>query len=86
MEIVWRKSFRVYMGSKATQEHFFSSSKEEFCNFCHLLYERHLATGVGGNMAARYGNRFFLTPSNYSLRDVEPDIVAVVNEKGRLIE
>ncbi len=74
------------MASKDDQRDDFSASKEEFCRFCHLLYERHLAAGVGGNIAARSGNRVLLTPTNYSLRDLHPDTVSVVNEKGLLME
>jgi ribulose-5-phosphate 4-epimerase/fuculose-1-phosphate aldolase len=61
-------------------------SKETFCRFCHLLYDRHLVTGVGGNMAARSDKNILLTPSGYSLRDVEPDMVVTVNGDGLVIE
>jgi ribulose-5-phosphate 4-epimerase/fuculose-1-phosphate aldolase len=62
------------------------SSKETFCRFCHLLYDRHLVTGVGGNMAIRSGENILLTPSGYSLRDVEPDMVVTVDGEGLVIE
>jgi len=74
------------MASKDNQGDDFSASKEEFCRFCHMLYERHLAAGVGGNIAARSGNRILLTPTDYSLRDLHPDMISVVNEKGLLME
>ena len=74
------------MASRDDQRDDFSPSKEEFCRFCHLLYKRHLAAGVGGNIAARSGNRILLTPTDYSLRDLHPDTVSVVNEKGLLME
>ncbi|MBW2614656.1 MAG: class II aldolase/adducin family protein [Deltaproteobacteria bacterium] len=67
-------------------ESHYPPSKETFCRFCHLLYDRHLVTGVGGNMAARSGENILLTPSGYSLRDVEPDMVVTVNGKGLVIE
>ncbi|MFH1627682.1 MAG: class II aldolase/adducin family protein [Pseudomonadota bacterium] len=73
------------MRSEDNQRDNFASSREDFCRFCHLLYERRLAAGVGGNISARSGNRIFLTPSGYSLRDLQPDIVAVVNEEGLLM-
>jgi len=57
-------------------------SKAEFCRFCHLLYERHLVSGVGGNVAARAGSEIFLSPSGYSLRDVELDLVVTVDLEG----
>jgi len=74
------------MASRDDQRDAFSASKEEFCRFCRLLYERHLATGVGGNIAARSGNRILLTPTDYSLRDLHPDTVSVISEKGLLVE
>jgi len=74
------------MVSKGNQGDNPSDSKEEFCRFCHLLYERHLASGVGGNIAARSGNSILLTPTDYSLRDLHPNIVSVINEKGLLVE
>jgi len=74
------------MASRDDERDDFSASKEEFCIFCHLLYERHLAAGVGGNIAARSGNRILLTPTDYSLRDLHPDTVSVISEKGLLVE
>ena len=60
-------------------------SKEKFCLFCRLLYDRHLVTGVGGNVSARIGNRFFVTPSGHSLRALSPDMVVTLDQKGRLL-
>jgi ribulose-5-phosphate 4-epimerase/fuculose-1-phosphate aldolase len=74
------------MLSNHNNEKGFSASREEFCQVCHLLYERHLATGVGGNVAARSGNRIWLTPSGCSLRDVQPKDIAVVDAHGVLIQ
>jgi ribulose-5-phosphate 4-epimerase/fuculose-1-phosphate aldolase len=51
-----------------------------------LLYERHLVSGVGGNMSARANDSIFLTPSGYSLRDMEPDVVVKVNNGGEILE
>jgi ribulose-5-phosphate 4-epimerase/fuculose-1-phosphate aldolase len=63
-----------------------SNLKKDFCRFCRLLYERHLVSGVGGNMSARAGDNIFLTPSGYSLRDVEPDVVVKVSNSGEVLE
>ena len=43
-------------------------------------------TGVGGNMSARAGDSIFLTPSGYSLRDVEPGVVVKVSNSGEVLE
>ncbi len=61
-------------------------SKEDFCLFCRLLYDRHLATGVGGNVSARIGDKFFITPSGHSLRGLNPDLVVTLDQKGRVLE
>ncbi len=74
------------MDTKKKIGHYVTPSKEEFCRFCHLLYDRHLVTGVGGNMSTRSNDNVFLTPSGFSLRDVDTDTVVTVNGKGLVIE
>lgn len=64
----------------------FEKLKEELCFFCHLLYERHLATGTGGNITARHEDRILCTPSGVSLRTVEPASICVVDMNGKRME
>lgn len=59
-------------------------SKGDFCRFCHMLYQRHLVGGVGGNMAARSGKDIFLTPSGCSLRNIEPDSIVTMLSEGEV--
>ncbi|MFH1349528.1 MAG: class II aldolase/adducin family protein [Pseudomonadota bacterium] len=61
-------------------------TREVFCHYCRLLYDRHLVTGVGGNLSVRVGNKFFITPSGLSLRDITPDAVVVINEAGKVLD
>ena len=61
-------------------------SKEDFCFFCRTLYDRHLVTGVGGNLSVRVGEKIFITPSGFSLGDMVPDIVITLNGEGRVLE
>jgi len=61
-------------------------SKEDFCFFCRVLYDRHLVTGVGGNLSIRVGEQIFITPSGYSLRDMVPDVVITMDKEGRVLE
>ena len=68
------------------KRHQSSVSKEDFCHFCHLLYAGHLVTGVGGNLSVRISDKILITPSGYSLRDMEPDMVVTVDKEGRVIE
>lgn len=63
-----------------------SDPKTDFCKFCRLLYDRHLVSGVGGNMSVRAGDDFFLTPTGCSLRDIKPDAVVRVCASGKVLE
>jgi len=62
------------------------SLKDEFCRYCRLLYERHMVTGVGGNVSARMGKRVLLTPSGHSLRELAPEDLVVSDRRGRTVE
>jgi ribulose-5-phosphate 4-epimerase/fuculose-1-phosphate aldolase len=64
----------------------FRPTREEFCRFCRLLYERHLVSGVGGNISARAHEGIFVTPSGFSLRDVEPENVVLMQDDGKVME
>jgi ribulose-5-phosphate 4-epimerase/fuculose-1-phosphate aldolase len=61
-------------------------SKEDFCRFCRLLYERDLVTGVGGNASVRVGEKIFITPSGYSLRALKPDMIVTLDGQGKVLE
>jgi L-fuculose-phosphate aldolase len=65
------------MNGCAAQSRKDQNTLEKFCGYCHRLYDRHLVSGVGGNMALRSGGRIYLTPSGYSLGDVRPEKVVV---------
>lgn len=64
----------------------FDTLKKDICTVCHLLYERHLTAGTGGNITARHKDRIVCTPSGISLRSVQPDNLCVVDMDGNLIE
>ena len=74
------------MKAKEDRGDHWACSKEDFCRFCRLLYDRHLVSGVGGNVAARAADGVLLTPSGYSLRDVQPQMVAALPRKGNVPE
>ena len=63
----------------------FPVTREAFSRFCGLLYDRHLVAGVGGNMAARYGDEILTSPSGYALRDVTPENTVTLNAQGAVI-
>jgi len=60
--------------------------KEKFSRACRILYEKGLVSGVGGNLCVRAGEIYLLTPTGYSLRDIETDNISVVDENMKLIE
>ena len=61
-------------------------SKADFCRFCSTLYERHLVSGSGGNLSVRVGEKIFVTPSGCSLRNLKPERVVTVNQRGDLLD
>jgi len=44
----------------------YEMTPDTFCEVCRLLYDRHLVTGVGGNLCVRVGEEFMVTPSGWS--------------------
>jgi ribulose-5-phosphate 4-epimerase/fuculose-1-phosphate aldolase len=63
----------------------FPVTREAFSRFCILLYDRHLVAGVGGNMAARYGDKILISPSGYAMRDVTPENAVTLNAQGAVV-
>lgn len=50
-------------------------------NTCHLIYDKDMVCGSGGNISARIDDTIFITPSGYSLGDIKPqDIVEVTTD------
>lgn len=60
--------------------------KHEFCRFCRLIYQRHLVSGVGGNISSRFNKKILVTPSGISLRDMAPEMVVTMDEKGHILD
>jgi ribulose-5-phosphate 4-epimerase/fuculose-1-phosphate aldolase len=58
-------------------------TRASFATFCRLLYERHLVSGVGGNVSVMLGNMFLTTPSGICLRDMTQDTVVTVDSQGK---
>lgn len=50
------------------------------------LADRGLVEGTAGNLSAREGDRVAVTPTGADLADVTPEMVAVVDMKGELVE
>jgi ribulose-5-phosphate 4-epimerase/fuculose-1-phosphate aldolase len=59
-------------------------SMVSFALFCRALYQRRLVAGIGGNVSARIKDKFLVTPSGVSLRDITADSVVVIGSDGSL--
>lgn len=60
-------------------------TRESFAAFCRLLYERHLAVGIGGNVSAKNGDVLLVTPSGVSMRDITPASLVTAEFGGKII-
>jgi ribulose-5-phosphate 4-epimerase/fuculose-1-phosphate aldolase len=59
-------------------------SRDSFALFCRTLYQRRLVAGIGGNVSVRIKDKFLVTPSGVSLRDVTAEFVVVIGSDGSL--
>ena len=60
-------------------------TRESLSAFCRLLYERHLAIGVGGNVSAKKGEILRVTPSGVSMRDITPASLITAELSGNIL-
>lgn len=68
------------MNSRRATAHGDDEVLTKFCQFCRCLYDRHLVSGVGGNVAFREGDRIYLTPSGYSLGALRPENIVLLQD------
>ena len=61
---------------------------DQVCQISRLCYERRLVGAAGGNVSARLpkGDRFIVTASGVSLRDVAPDNLLVIDADEKVLE
>ena len=57
--------------------------RTELASLCRRLYDRHLVTGCGGNVAGRFGDGMIVTPSGASLGELNADDLVTVDADGR---
>ncbi len=64
----------------------FSKEIRETVDCCHILYRQGYVYGGQGNVSHRIeDDKFLITPSGYSLRDITPDNLCLVNFDGNNI-
>lgn len=57
--------------------------RESLVNICHMVYEKDMVCGSGGNISIKSGNRIFITPSGYSLGTLKPEDIIEVTLDGK---
>ena len=57
--------------------------REQIVRFGRSLFERGLTSGISGNLSARLGERYLMTPTNSCLGALEEDRLSLVDRQGR---
>lgn len=59
--------------------------REQICDLARSLYDRGLTHGSTGNISARCGERWLLTPTGSSLGRLDPARLSLLDQEGRLV-
>ena len=54
-------------------------------NICNKIHERKLANGLSGNVSVRVSDKILITPSGFSLADIQPKDLVVLDIEGDFI-
>lgn len=54
-------------------------------NVCKRIHERKLANGLSGNVSIKINNKILITPSGFSLADIKPEDIVVLDIEGNFI-
>jgi L-fuculose-phosphate aldolase len=63
----------------------YTSQRIEIVEYGHLLYEKDLTSGTGGNLSIHVKNKLLITPSGESLGFLYKDGLVVIDKKGEKI-
>jgi L-fuculose-phosphate aldolase len=55
---------------------------EDLASYCRVIYEKGFAAAASGNLSIRVGETILITPSTYSLREIEPEHLVTVYPDG----
>jgi len=56
---------------------------EEFCDFCHILYNKNLAPGRSGNASINIGSHIVITPTGKSFNDISIQNIVEMDFEGK---
>src|SRR5258706_3209969 len=57
-------------------------ARELICELCRHFYEWGWATGTGGGISIRSGDKIYMAPSGVQKEKLEPDDIFVLDRKG----
>lgn len=60
--------------------------KREIITHAKFCYERGLVSAAGGNISMRLGNRYFITATNESFRELRPESVVEIDADGNPVD
>ena len=61
-------------------------TRELICELCRLFYSKGWASGTGGGISIRRGERIFMAPSSVQKERIKPEDVFVLDPKGEIVE
>jgi methylthioribulose-1-phosphate dehydratase len=61
-------------------------ARELLCDLCRRFYELGWASGTGGGISVKSGDRIFMAPSGVQKERLRPNDVFVLDEKGEVVE
>jgi L-fuculose-phosphate aldolase len=63
-----------------------NEAKQNFSNVCKKLYDKGFSPGYTGNVSLKIKDKILVTPSGFSLGDVEPENVVAIDFYGNVLE
>lgn len=63
-----------------------NQTRELICELCRLFYFKGWASGTGGGMSIRRGDRIFMAPSSVQKERIRPEDVFVLDLKGEVLQ
>lgn len=79
---VWKPAFVTRQREDLTD----AEARALLCELCHHFYHQGWASGTGGGVSVRNGERIFMAPSGVQKERMLPEDIFVLNREGEVIE
>ncbi len=63
-----------------------TQTRELICELCRLFYFKGWASGTGGGISIRRGNRIFMAPSGVQKERIQPEDVFILDSDGEVVQ